>query len=201
MESGCHFALSIRNGQRWSVLTRVNGRWSFVTACISFPWTSVWQRQRFSGQNFHSAQGVEYHAMDSDTEDAFYTEPPRAAGPRKRDINQDIVWRYKKIWRGFVEGFLTDSCWNRSQSSQTILCSFSVRISTQSWLIIQSYIIQWITRGIHPNYHCAVTTSFSAWIQDSRLYWFGKVYGFFSDQCRRIAGSKTVLWRGIRRNS
>ncbi|CAE7448417.1 unnamed protein product [Symbiodinium pilosum] len=24
--------------------------------------------------------GVEYHAMDSDTEDAFYAEPPRAAG-------------------------------------------------------------------------------------------------------------------------
>ena len=25
------------------------------------------------------SRGVEYHAMDSDTEDAFYTEPPRAA--------------------------------------------------------------------------------------------------------------------------
>ena len=24
--------------------------------------------------------GVEYHAMDSDTEDAFYAEPPKAAG-------------------------------------------------------------------------------------------------------------------------
>lgn len=27
----------------------------------------------------HMTPGVEYHAMDSDTEDAFYTEPPRVA--------------------------------------------------------------------------------------------------------------------------
>lgn len=41
--------------------------------------------------------GVEYHAMDSDTEDAFYTEPPRAAWQIVDIVDRDPK-EHRKVW-------------------------------------------------------------------------------------------------------